>query len=65
MNPLRVLRTWRLFRRVVGRGPELFTHRHDPARIRAAQRAAARDAFLSQLPTGQRQLAGPHFGDTE
>lgn len=65
MNPLRALRTWRLFRRVLGRGPEAFTHHHDPARIQARQRAAAREAFLSQLSPGQRVLAGPDYGDTQ
>lgn len=56
---------WRAFWRIVRGQPEAFIHRNDPARIRAEQRAAAREAFLSQLSSGQRQLAGPHFGDTE
>lgn len=62
---LRAHGRWRAFWRIVRGQPEAFVHRNDPVRIRAEQRAAAREAFLSNLPAGQRQLAGLDFGDTQ
>lgn len=43
--------------------PKPFVHRHGEAERQARQRAAARAAFLSDLPPGQRALAARTFGD--
>jgi hypothetical protein len=40
-----------------------FVHRHDPARIRALQRAAARAAWLETLTSDQRRMALQTHGD--
>lgn len=64
MNPVRALRQLAAFRRLIrGEEPQVFVHRHDPERIRATQRRAAREAWLSQQTAAQRQLAAPFFGD--
>lgn len=65
MKGLRAHGRLRAFWRIVRGQPEAFVHRNDPARIRAEQRAAAREAFLSKLSPGQRVLAGPDYGDTQ
>jgi hypothetical protein len=56
---------WRAFWRSMKGEPQPFIHRHDPEAVRARQRAAAREAFLSTLPPGQRVLAARQFGDVQ
>lgn len=43
--------------------PTPFVHRHDPARVRALQRDAARQAWLETLTSDQRRMALQTYGD--
>lgn len=60
----RTLASWLAYRRLFA-GPALFQHRHDPELQRAIQRRAAREAWLSDLPAGERRLAQPTYGDIQ
>ncbi|MCX7586570.1 hypothetical protein [Phenylobacterium sp. 58.2.17] len=63
MSPLAALGRLAAFRRVLREPPQPFVHRHGQQEVQARQRRAAREAFLSDLPPGQRLLAARSFGD--
>ncbi|MFN3858390.1 MAG: hypothetical protein ACK4RV_11650 [Caulobacter sp.] len=66
MKPAGFVRRWLTWLRIIWSKPARRVLRHDDARRRRMQQLAAREAFLSDLPTHhQRALLAPHFGDVQ
>lgn len=64
MKPPGFLGRWLAFLRLQRPQPPAELRRSfDAAAQRDRQRAVAREAFLSNLPPGQRLLANPYFGE--